>query len=185
MRRLLVPACLVAVLLLLPQISVYSQSKAPAGPVVILETVKGAIEITTVPEDAPKSVAHFVELAKRGFYRGQRFHWVQTGVVQAGDPFSRDLTKQKDWGTGGSGLRLSTKPLGFFEPPKRKFVRGTVGLAYRPDYKPETADSMFFILTGPNPALNGKYVVLGLVTKGMDVVDKIKIQDVIKNVTVR
>jgi peptidylprolyl isomerase len=185
MRRLLIPACLVAVLFLLPQISVHTQRKAPAGPVVVLETVKGVIEIQTLPEDAPKSVAHFVALVEHGFYRGQRFHWVQTGVVQAGDPFSRDLTKQKDWGTGGSGPRLTTKPLGFFEPPKRKFVRGTVGLAYRPNYKPETADSMFFILTGPNPALNGKYVVLGEVTKGMDVVDKIKIQDVIKNVTVR
>jgi len=44
---------------------------------------------------------------------------------------------------------------------------------------------MFFILTAPNPALNGKYVVLGRVTKGMNVVDKIAIQDLIKNVTVR
>lgn len=182
MRRPLVSACLVAVLLLLSFLPVHSQS---AAPVVVLETVKGAIEIETFPEDAPKSVAHFVALAKRGFYRGQRFHWVMPGVVQAGDPFSRDLTKQKEWGTGGSGPRLSAKPLGFFEPPKRKFDRGSVGLAYRPNYKPETADSMFFILTGANPALNGKYVMLGRVTKGMNVVDKIAIQDLIKNVTVR
>ena len=75
--------------------------------------------------------------------------------------------------------------LQFFEPPKRTFDRGIVGLAYRPNYKPESADSMFFILTAPNPALNGKYVVLGRVTKGMNVVDKIAIQDLIKNVTVR
>lgn len=182
MRRPLVPACLVAVLLLLTHLPVHSQSGAP---IVVLDTVKGIIEIETFPEDAPKSVAHFVGLVKHGFYRGQRFHWVMPGVVQTGDPLSRDVTKQKEWGTGGSGPRLSAKPLGFFEPPKRKFDRGTVGLAYRPNYKPETADSMFFILTGPNPALNGKYVALGRVIKGMNVVDKIAILDVIKNATVR
>ncbi len=182
MRRLLVPACLVSVLLLSTYLPVHTQSTAP---VVVVETLKGMIEITTVPDEAPRSVAHFVALAKRGFYRGHRFHWVQPGVVQAGDPLSRDLTKQKDWGTGGSGPRLSSKGLGFFEPPKRTFDRGIVGLAYRPNYKPESADSMFFILTAPNPALNGKYVVLGRVTKGMNVVDKIAIQDLIKNVTVR
>ncbi len=182
MRRLVIPACLVVVLLLSTPPPVHTQSPAP---VVVLETAKGTIEITTVPDEAPKSVEHFVALAKRGFYRGQRFHWVQPGVVQAGDPLSRDVTKQNDWGTGGSGLSFKAKPLGFFEPPKRTFVRGIVGLAYRPNYKPETADSMFFILTGPNPALNGKYVVLGRVTKGMDVVDKIAVRDLIKNVVVR
>jgi cyclophilin family peptidyl-prolyl cis-trans isomerase len=44
---------------------------------------------------------------------------------------------------------------------------------------------MFFILTGPNPALNGKYAALGKVIKGLDVADKIKAQDIIKNVSVR
>jgi cyclophilin family peptidyl-prolyl cis-trans isomerase len=52
-------------------------------------------------------------------------------------------------------------------------------------WKPETADSMFFILTGANPALNGKYAALGKVIKGIQVADKIEAQDIIKNVTVR
>ncbi|MEI6246873.1 MAG: peptidylprolyl isomerase, partial [Acidobacteriota bacterium] len=59
------------------------------------------------------------------------------------------------------------------------------GLAYRTNYKPETADSQFFILQGPNPALNGKYAPLGKVIKGMEVVDKIEQGDVIKNVSVK
>jgi len=157
----------------------------PAAPIVVIETSKGVIEIETFPNEAPKSVAHFVDLAKKGFYRGQRFHWVVPGLVQAGDPLSRDLTKQKEWGTGGSGPRLSNKPIGVAELSKRKFDRGIVGLAYRPTYKPESADSMFFILTGPNPAINGKYAALGKVIKGQNVVDKIEVLDVIKNVTVR
>lgn len=189
MRRRLVPARFVAVFLVpLALTPVLSQSTQPApesAPVLVIETAKGVIEIETFPVEAPVSVKHIVELARKGFYRGQRFHWVQPGVIQAGDPLSRDLTKQKDWGTGGSGLRLTSRPLGVAEVSKRRFERGIVGLAYRPGAKPESADSQFFILTAPNPALNGKYTVLGRVITGMNVVDKIAIQDVIRNLTVR
>lgn len=185
MRGSLLSVCLVAAFLISPALLDGQGAKPPAGPVVVIETVKGNIEIETFPAEAPKSVAHFLALAKRGFYRGQRFHWVATGVIQAGDPLSRDLTKQREWGTGGSGLRNSNKPIGVAELSKRKFERGIVGYAYRPGWKPETADSMFFILTGPNPALNGKYAVLGRVIKGIEVADKIQVTDVIKNVTVR
>ena len=158
---------------------------ADAAPVVVITTTKGVIEIETLPEESPKSVAHFVALVKKGFYRGQRFHWVQPGLVQAGDPLSRDVTKQKQWGTGGSGPHRSNKPLGFHEPSKRKFVRGIVALAYRPTFKPETADSMFFILLGSISALEGKYTVLGKVTSGINVADKIEMNDILKNVTIK
>jgi peptidyl-prolyl cis-trans isomerase B (cyclophilin B) len=186
MRRPVVVFVLAAALFLIPRASIDTHASPSQAPVVVLELAKGGvIEIETHPDDAPKSVEHFVALATKGFYRGQRFHWVQPGVVQAGDPLSRDVTKQREWGTGGSGPRLSAKFLGIFEPTKRKFVRGSVGLAYRPGFKPETADSQFFILTGPNPNLNGKYAMLGSVSKGMEVVDKVAVMDVIKNVTVR
>lgn len=187
MRRYLLSAFLLAAFAVCSS-AVEGQGAKPAAsgaPIVVIDTFKGAIEIETFPKEAPKSVEHFVALAKRGFYRGQRFHWVTTGVIQAGDPLSRDLTKQSLWGTGGSGLRNANKPIGVAEPSKRRFERGIVGLAYRPNYKPETADSMFFILTGPNPALNGKYAALGKVIKGMEVADKIVVTDVIKNVSVR
>ena len=188
MRRSLLSATLAATFLI-SHSAVQGQGAKPAAgsaaPIVIIETAKGIIEIETFPAEAPKSVAHFVDLARRGFYRGQRFHWVATGLIQAGDPLSRDLTKQREWGSGGSGPRLSNKPIGVAEPSKRKFERGIVGLAYRGGYKPETADSMFFILTGPNSNLNGKYAALGKVIKGMNVADKIEAQDVIKNVSVR
>ena len=188
MRRSLLSISLAATFLI-SSIAIEGQgakpAPGPAAPVVIIETAKGVIEIETFPNEAPKSVAHFVDLARRGFYRGQRFHWVATGLIQAGDPLSRDLTKQKEWGSGGSGPRMSNKPIGVAEPSKRKFVRGIVGFAYRVGWKPETADSMFFILTGDNPALNGKYAALGKVIKGLNVADKIEAQDVIKNVSVR
>ena len=158
---------------------------APAGPVLLLDTVKGAIEIELFPADAPKSVARVLELAKSGFYRGQRFHWVQPGIVQFGDPLSRDMTKEKQWGTGGSGYRNSVRPIGVLEPSKRKFERGSVGMAYRSNQRPEDADSQMFILTAPNPPLNGKYTLVGHVTKGLAVVEKLEKADTIKNLTIK
>ena len=114
---------------------------APAGPVIVLDTVKGSIEIETYPGDAPKSVAHIVELVQKGFYRGQRVHWATPGVAQMGDPSSRDMSKQDAWG------RLYGTPVGVAELSKRPFDTGTVGLAYPKDRTPLAAGSQFFILT--------------------------------------
>jgi len=110
---------------------------------------------------------------------------VQPGVVQFGDPQSRDLTKSREWGSGGSGPRFGIKALGVAELSKKPFARGVVGLAYRVGSKPESADSQIFILTAPNPAMVGKYAQIGKVSKGLNVADKLQVQDVIKNVTVR
>ena len=158
---------------------------AAPGPVVVLTTVKGDIEIELLVAEAPKSAARILELAKTGFYRGLLFHWVRPGVAQVGDPFTRDMTKRELWGTGGSGPKQSVRPIGVAELTKRKFERGIVGLAYRSGEKPEQADSQIFILTAPNPSLNGKYVAVGRVIKGMAVADKIARDDMVKTVAVR
>ena len=77
---------------------------AGAGPILVVETAKGMIEIQTYPADAPKTVEHIVALARRNFYNGLRVHRVVPGfVVQFGDPQTRDMTKQADWGRGNSG----------------------------------------------------------------------------------
>lgn len=185
MFRFLLSAGVASALLVSPTIVSTQAGKAPPGPVLVIETAKGIIEVDLMPADAPKSVAHVIELAKNGFYRGQRFHWVQPGVVQFGDPQSRDLTKSREWGSGGSGPRFGIKALGVAELSKKPFARGVVGLAYRVGSKPESADSQIFILTAPNPAMVGKYAQIGKVSKGLNVADKLQVQDVIKNVTVR
>jgi cyclophilin family peptidyl-prolyl cis-trans isomerase len=168
---------LVAIVALAGVVVSGAQSKtapaAPAAPVIVVETVKGIFEIETLP-DAPKAVAHILVLVRRGFYRGLRFHWVQPGVIQVGDPLTRDMSKQDKWGTGGSGERV-----GVAEVSKRSFVRGTVGLFYRPGFDVETSDSQFFVIKIANPALDGKYIMIGRVTKGMDVVDKIEKPDAV------
>jgi cyclophilin family peptidyl-prolyl cis-trans isomerase len=155
-------------------------AKPGAAPIIVLETVKGTVEIETFPADAPKSVAKIVALARKNFYRGMRVHWEQPGVIQFGDPATRNMARTDRWGFGGSGQKIGVK-----EISKRSFGRGIVGFAYPADGRPEEADSQMFILRIANPALNGKYAAIGRVVKGMDVVDKIQLYDVIKTVTVR
>src|SRR3954468_16783786 len=80
------------------------QTSPGAGPVVVLETAKGTIEIETYPEDAPKTVANFLDLVKKGFYNGLRFHRAEANfLVQIGDPKSRDMSLSEWWGRYGSG----------------------------------------------------------------------------------
>ena len=186
MRLVLLFAAVLAVLSSSRPMPLDAQTPAPTtAPVIVLTTSKGVIEIETFPTEAPKSVARVVELAKGGFYRGTRVHWVQPGIVQLGDQLSRDMTKRDKWGTGGSGLKQAVRPIGVTEFTKRRFETGIVGLAYRTGDKPEQADCQIFILKAPNPALNGKYAAIGRVTKGMDVVNKIELVDLIKDVSVR
>ena len=98
---------------------------AAAGPILVVETVKGTIEIETYPNDAPKTVEHFVALVKRNFYNGQRVHRVVPGfVVQFGDPQTRDMTKRDRWGSGGSGRNIGVAEV------KRKHVIGAVAAAH-------------------------------------------------------
>ena len=84
-----------------------------------------------------------------------------------------------------SGPRQSARPIGVSEVNKRQFVRGVVGVAHQPWEDPEAGDCQLFIVKVANPALNGKYVAIGRVVKGMDVVDKLEAEDVIKDVSVR
>ena len=155
--------------------------QAPAaGPVVVLETVKGVIEFETYPEDAPKTVAQIVALVKKGFYNGQRFHRAERNfVIQIGDPQSRNMTYQDYWGRGGSG-----RPIGVAEiTKKRTHIRGAVGMGH--GGLAASADSQFYITLRPAPELDGKHTVFGRVIKGMEVAAKIEKADVLKKASVR
>jgi cyclophilin family peptidyl-prolyl cis-trans isomerase len=151
-----------------------------AGPVLVVETVKGTIEIETYPAEAPKTVEHLVALVNRRFYNGLRVHRVVSGfVVQFGDPLTRDMSKRDQWGTGGSGKTIGA---GEFSP-KRTHVRGAVAMAHKGD--PKGGDSQMYIVLAAAPRLNNSYTVFGQVISGMDVVDKLAEPDVIRRVTVR
>src|SRR5215831_7985783 len=159
-----------------------AQQKSPgAGPVIVLETVKGTIEIETYPEEAPKTVARILELVKKNFYNGQRFHRDEPGfLVQVGDPVSRDVSRESWWGRQGSGTAIGVAEI----TKKRKHVAGAVSMA-RPGTDPATADSQFFILRRAAPELDGKYTVFGHVLSGMDVVAKLHRGDILKRAYVK
>ena len=150
-----------------------------ANPVLVFETAKGSFEIELYAADAPKSVAHIMGLMKRNLYRGQRFHRVTASLVQWGDPQSRDMSRRDYWGTGGTG-----DPIGVFELAKKySHIRGTVGLAHSGN--PAGADSQLYIMKAASPGLDGKHAIIGHVTTGMAVVDKIAVEDMIKNASVK
>jgi cyclophilin family peptidyl-prolyl cis-trans isomerase len=160
-------------------IAAQGAAKPAAGPMLVIETVKGTIEVQLFPNDAPKTVEHIVALAKRNFYNGQRVHRQVKGfVVQFGDPQTRDMTRRALWGTQSSG-----RPIGVSEV-KRKHVLGAVALAH-PDNDPKGGDSQMYIALSAQPKLDKDYTVFGQVVSGMDVAQKLVVTDVIRRVTVK
>ena len=159
-------------------------AKSPgAGPVFVVETVKGTFEIETYPNEAPKTVDHVLALIKRSFYNGQRIHRiVPNQLVQFGDPQTRDMTKQALWGRGftaGSG-----RAIGVAEFSKKRLHKiGSVSMAHPGDAR--EADSQMFISLSAQPKWNGQYTVLAQVISGMDVVRKLAVTDRIVRVTVK
>src|SRR5687767_2333757 len=182
MRLKAVCAMLVGLVLSAGPATTGAQKAAPAaGPVIVLETAKGTIELQTFPEEAPKTVAHIVALVKKNFYNGLRFHRAEENfLVQIGDPTSRDMSREAWWGRGpGSG-----KPIGVAEINKRrKHMPGTVAMAHSGDAK--FADSQFYLVIQPRPGLDGKYTIFGRVTAGLDVVKKLKRADILKKASVK
>jgi cyclophilin family peptidyl-prolyl cis-trans isomerase len=151
-----------------------------AGPVVVVETSKGTFEFETYPNEAPRTVEHVLNLVKKNFYNGLRFHRVEPGfVIQVGDPNTRDFTKKDLWGTGGSGT-----PVGVAELSRKHLhVKGAVAMAH--PGSAAKADAQFYVMLGARPSLDGKYVVFGKLISGVDVPDKIRVGDVIKKMYVK
>ena len=149
-----------------------------AGPVVVVETSKGTFSFGTYPDDAPKTVAHILELVRRGFYDGQRIHRALPGfVVQWGDPQSRDVSRQGDWGRGVAAS--SGTPIGISEMTKKRLhTKGAVGVAHTG--LPALADSQIYVTLADRPDLNGKYTVFGHVISGDEVLERLQVGDVIR-----
>ena len=126
----------------------------------VLETSKGQVVIELRPDLAPNHVTRIKELAREGFYDGVVFHRVIDGfMAQTGDPTGT--------GTGGSD-----KPDLKAEFSSEPHERGTVSAARTAN--PNSANSQFFICFDRAPWLDKQYSVWGKVVEGMDVVDKIK-----------
>ena len=155
----------------------------PSGPVVVVETSTGAFAFETFPDEAPKTVAHILELVRKGFYDGQRFHRAIPGfVVQWGDPQTRSLEKSADWGRGDGAS--SGQPIGVSEMSKKRLhVKGAIGVAHMGD--PSKADSQIYVTLASRPDLNARYTVFGRLIAGADVPERIQKGDLITRMYVR
>jgi cyclophilin family peptidyl-prolyl cis-trans isomerase len=178
---------LLASFFLLPSCS-FAQAKNPVAEMVV--SGRGKVLIELFKKEAPKTVAHFMELCRKGFYSGILVHRVEPNfVVQAGDPATKKLTpaelakmtpeemQQKQIGAGGSGKAIP------FEHNKLTHEIGTIAMALSAPQS-DTGDSQWFINLAPNHFLDGNYCIFGKVIKGMDVVRKIRRGDRIQSLII-
>jgi cyclophilin family peptidyl-prolyl cis-trans isomerase len=136
------------------------------GKQAVVNTSEGEFVFDLDPERAPNHVGYFIKLARQGAYNGTVFHRiVKHGIIQGGDPLSKDPAKAQSYGSGGLGVLKAE----FSNEPA---ARGAVAAVLQPN-KPDSAGSQFFVCVTDQPALTGKYTIFGRVSEGMDVVQKI------------
>lgn len=136
------------------------------GTQAVVETSAGTFVLALLPEAAPNHAGYFIKLAREGAYAGTTFHrMVRNGIVQGGDPISKDPAKRDLYGRGGLGVLER-------EPTAEKHARGAVSAVQVPNM-PNSAGAQFFICIVDQPALDGQYDVFARVVEGMDVVRKI------------
>lgn len=148
---------------------------------------------------APITAGNFVDLVEKSFYNGLTFHRVEKGfVVQGGDP--------KGDGTGGYvpkgknaerriplEIKIKGSPAPSYsqvfedskiidQPPELTHKRGALAMAR--SQNPDSASSQFYVTLADAGFLDGKYAVFGKVTKGMEVIDAIKIGDKITSIKI-
>jgi cyclophilin family peptidyl-prolyl cis-trans isomerase len=142
--------------------------RAQSAPVrqAVVETAAGTFIIDLTPETAPNQVAYFIKTAESGGYDGTTFHrMVRNGMVQGGDPLSKDPEKKSQYGTGGQSLVKA-------EPRAPKMTRGSVAAVLVPG-RPDSAGAQFFVVLADQPALDNQYTVFGHVSDGMEALMKI------------
>jgi cyclophilin family peptidyl-prolyl cis-trans isomerase len=137
-----------------------------AGKQAVVQTSLGEFVIDLRPDLAPNHVGYFMKLAQEGAYDGTTFHrMIKYGIVQGGDPLSKDPAQKAKYGQGGLGVLRAE----FSEEP---MSRGAVAAVLQPG-KPDSAGAQFFIAVTDQLPLTGQYTVFGRVSEGMDVVQRI------------
>ena len=133
--------------------------------VATVSTNCGDFEITLDAKRAPKTGGSFKALAAKGFFDGTTFHRIVSGfVIQGGDP--------KGDGTGGPGYSVTEAP-----PQDLVYEKGVVAMAKTGAEPPGASGSQFFVVTAEDAGLQPDYALLGKVTAGQDVVDKIGVAE--------
>jgi peptidyl-prolyl cis-trans isomerase B (cyclophilin B) len=128
----------------------------------VVETNCGTFDIALATAEAPMIANSFAYLAEEGFYNELTFHRiVPEFVIQGGDPTAT--------GSGGPGYEVVEAP-----PKNLKYTIGTVAMAKSAEAPSGASGSQFYVVSGPQgESLPPEYALVGKVTKGLDVVEKI------------
>jgi peptidyl-prolyl cis-trans isomerase B (cyclophilin B) len=128
---------------------------------VVVDTNKGSFTFDLATDISPCTTASFAGLVQKGFFDGLTFHRIVPGfVIQGGDPLGD--------GTGGPGYSTVDAP-----PPDTSYDKGLVAMAKAGNEPAGTSGSQFFVVSANGVQLPADYAVLGRVTDGIDVVEKI------------
>jgi len=143
----------------------YKREKLTLNPAktyaLVFRTNCGSFTVTLSPKTAPKTAASLVSLARRGFFTDTYFHRIVPGfVIQGGDPTGG--------GSGGPGYKTVDKP-----PANARYTHGVFAMAKGGAEPPGTSGSQFFVVTAADAQLPPEYAIVGKVTKGIGVVDRI------------
>ena len=133
----------------------------PTATSAVVETSCGSFEIALDAQRAPTTVASFEYMVEEGAYDGTGFHRVAPGfVIQGGDPAGD--------GTGDAGYSVDEAP-----PQDLSYTRGTVAMAKTAAEPPGRSGSQFFVVVGADAGLPTDYALLGEVSGGAEVVERI------------
>ncbi len=127
----------------------------------VVRTNCGDFTIRLNPTSAPNTTASLLKLAGNGYFDDTIFHRIVPGfVIQGGDPTGT--------GTGGPGYSTVDRP-----KPDARYTKGVVAMAKTAQEPPGTSGSQFFVVTGDDVGLPPEYAIVGEVTAGLDVVERI------------
>ena len=137
------------------------------NPIVKIVTAKGDVTVELLEDKVPNTVANFIALAEKGFFKGMSFHRIIPGfMAQGGCPNSK-VGAQGTPGTGGPGYV-------FADELDRTLKHDRAGILSMANSGPNTNGSQFFLCFVATPWLDGKHAVFGRVTNGLDVLKKLE-----------
>lgn len=149
----------------------WSMLAAAANPQLEVKTNQGSFTIELFADKAPKTAANFLKYAQDGFYNGTIFHRVIANFMIQGGGFTQDMKEKAT-----RAPIQNEAPEGSMVGLKNSY--GTLAMARTND--PHSASAQFFINVKDNPSLDYPspdgwgYAVFGKVTKGMEVIMKIR-----------
>lgn len=171
--------------------ALYTPEYKPNGSeIAVITTSKGTIRVQLAGNDAPIHVGNFVELAQKGFYTNLKFHrYVPNFVIQGGCPNTRDLDTDQvraaadnpyaGLGTGGPGYTIKEE---YSTNPHNSHEDGALAMAR--SQAPDSAGSQFYFCLGAQHFLDPNYTVFGQTIEGRDVIEQLRVGDVIESVEI-